>query len=493
MRTSIKERFEGLRNIITKQETQMLSKFEIVFMEEKAKLQNMLSNTESSDLANSVKKKLKEFYDVKSNPNIVKMIEEDFTDLEKSVNEKLAISTAKHQEELSELLAIFQKSLPDGNLLKQFDVAGPLTQNLTEYNTKREFNSEEQIKHIKEVVIPSVELNISLDADDHLLTVSEYRSPQSFKFDRSQLEQVQQVHYTLMTEEHADDRVLPALIWLSKFLSNIKSIKFSFQTSLSFRDVPENRSYSILSATLSQPENLERIEIETSSSSMSDLGLIYLAEKVLPRIKDLKAFTCLLYKTKITGQVLQAFAQANFAARPNLESFGLNIAGASLKEEDIIAFLKTVPNAKDLLLGFGQTVLSDQALEDFSTNVLPSLNKIERFELGFWDTKLTGVGIKKFLMNAPSTIQKFLIGMERLDITDDAFESFLNGRLLAFTNLQELNFGLSGTEISENMSRQISRWKEKITRVVSHNNISDDEGLFSTQSIIGRRSRASSR
>ncbi len=442
-----------------------------MFAEEKIRLENMLSG-KSSNLASDVKKKMEQFYGIMANPEIMKLVEEDFTELEKKVNEEISQSTSKHTEELFQLLEIFQNSLPNEELLKSFNVIDDLNKKLEGFQENRKFDFEEQARLIQEIVIPAVEFEITESSTGQILSIEEYhRSAKSYTFPKARLEKITQLKYTFRSEEtNFEDKTLPALLWLSKFLPNLKTIEFDAGSSYTCRNVSENRFYTILTILLSKPENLEEINFDVSNSRVGDLGFIYLAEEVLPKVKNLKSFSCVLYKAQTSSRVLNAFSQLNFAAWPNLEKFRLNLAGASLKEEDIIQFLNVVPNVQDLLIGFGNTVLNDQCLEAFSTKILPSLNKLERFELGFWDTKLTGAGIQKFLTNLPS-IKKLLIGMDRLEVTDDVIKTFLNEKLPLMNKLEELNLGFSGVSISESVLRELRHWKE---RVVYENQVSED-------------------
>jgi len=201
-----------------------------------------------------------------------------------------------------------------------------------------------------------------------------------------------------------------------------------------------------------------------TKKTVTDLTAVFLAEKVLPRIKNLKSFICDLSRTKVTGKSLKAFAQANLASQKNLETFRFNVTQATFKQEEVSQFLSVIPNVKDLLLGFGETNLTDQGLEAFSTNVLPYLNRLERFELGFQYSKVTDVGIQKVLVNLPSNITNLLIGMNSLKITDVSMEGFLNERLPSLKKLQELRFGLTETKLSKDVKNQISQWREKVVR-----------------------------
>jgi len=337
------------------------------------------------------------------------------------------------------------------------DTSEPLTQKLHEYNTKARF--EDQTRHVKEVIIPSIEFNISEEeSNKEIFVIQPSSEAKSYTFDRSKLEQIQEVQYSLTVSERMNQKSFSGLAWLAKFLPNVKSIKFKFTASYIQRNVPENIICSILEAALSQPENIEKIDLDLSNLSLSDPVILFLVQKVLPQIKNLKSFVCDLNKTKITGQVLQAFAQTNFAAKPDLETFRLNVSDTALKEEDIVQFLNTVPNAQDLFLGFGHIELTDHTFEAFTADILPSLDKVERFELVLESTKLTDTGVQKILMNVPSTVQKLFVDMQSLEITDEALHSFLNEKLPLLVKLEELELDLFFTGVSERWKRWISTW-----------------------------------
>jgi len=134
----IKERFQLLYEIIKKQETQMLLKLDKMLEQEIAAMKIPLLD----DKASEIKKKLQEFPQILTNPNLlIKALEEDFTELEETVADELTLTSQK-MEEFTSLLDTFEKSLPKEDLLKDLNTTDALDKNLAEFHEKRKFSLE---------------------------------------------------------------------------------------------------------------------------------------------------------------------------------------------------------------------------------------------------------------------------------------------------------------------------------------------------------------
>jgi len=453
IRSMITDRFESLRSKILKKELEMLFKFESTFMDEEINLNNLISNT-SFQIPINLQAKLKEFNDTLSalsNPNILTLAEEDFSSLEEEFAEKLAPLEAKQTEKISKILALFQKSLPNEDLLKDFETLDPLNQDII-----KSLEQKSPSPQIVDLLIPSVELDISHEAGARILKIEDSTTKKSLILKKPDREKITQVQCRLtLPKGIIENSILSVLILLSKHLVNVDSISLII-------DGPRgvNREvafYGLILTLFSHPERLKSLEISVSNVVVRDFGPLYLFEKVLPQIKDLRSFYCAFSETQTTSAVLRALTKINFSENQNLERFRLHLPGTLLEEQDIIQFLNKTPNVKDLLLGFGHTGLTDQALESFSTKILPSLNKVERLEVGLWETKLTDAGVSKFLANLPD-ITNLLIGLQLLRISDASIQEFLDKKLTSFNNLEELQVELSDTNVSQNLRRKIQNW-----------------------------------
>ena len=144
IKEAIKEKFKSLYAAINKHEAQMLFQLETVLREEKAMLKSRILDKKGSEIKN----KLEEFSKMMPSPGIMKILEEDFKDLEKAITEAFTLNSQK-MEEFTNLLSVFEKSLPKEDFLKDLDISDILNKNLIKFNEKRKFGSEEQVKEVE--------------------------------------------------------------------------------------------------------------------------------------------------------------------------------------------------------------------------------------------------------------------------------------------------------------------------------------------------------
>jgi len=453
LKDKVKEMFSCLHAEITRQEFQVLFQLENMFLEEKTKLEEIKFGNRASEIL----LKLEKFSNIMSNPNIATLLQEDFTELETTIIEELSTAHSKKTQQISNLFAIFDSSLSTEDLLKSLNIIDPLDKKLLEFNKR----SSQQLEEF----MTSKSITLSFDLSLGSLKVHKLEKDNYSSIQRSELEKVQEVDYKFPLDKTTEeDSFLTALIRLSKLLPNRKSVKLFVKRSIT-SDHSKRILHNILSATLIKPENLEKLEITFDNYECGDLQSIFLAERILPRIKDLKAFSLNLPSSRVSSQFFKALSRISFGKIwPNLETFRVNGESISiLNEKDISEFLNIVPNVKDLSLGFERTPLTDQALEMFSTKILPSLGKLESFSANFSITKLTSSGVEKFLMNIPN-VKDLSLKMIGTAITDDVVKLFLETKLRPMFQLKRFHLAISKDYVSENAMREIRYWEKKIAQ-----------------------------
>jgi len=445
----IQNKFRHLCLEINKAEFEILMKLENQFLEEELKLDHLIRSLPGDE----VKTKLKDFDNIMLNPKITKLIEEDFSDFERKLDEGLTLIKIKQTKDLSELFAIFQNNLPNEDLLKSLQVTEPLGQELLRFNAEHIFEDQKR----RDVFILSPKLSYYHESGTNSLKIGDSKRDSNV-FKKSDIEKITSVSYNIkFKDKMIDSSIVSALNLLSQNLINVESLSLDLECHEDSHH--EIAFYGLISSIFARPEKLKKIQIYAASVVLGDLGPLYLFENVFPKIKDLQSFDCTLYETQATSNVLRAITKIDFTNNLNLEKFRLNLAGASLEEQDIIQSLDKVPNVKDLLLGVGNTVLTDQAFEAFATKTLPSLDLVERLEVGFWETRMTNSDVSKFLTNLPNVVSLF-VGFRSSPISDVPFQDFLEKKLPTLSNLQELKFNLEGTDVSQNLANKLKVWKK---------------------------------
>jgi len=463
IKSFIQAKFQNLRLEIAKQEAEALMYFENIFINEKNRLQNILSK--SLDSSFDVKSKLEEFDSIMSNPNITMIIEEDFSDLVRTTDEKLSIMKTKHTEEFSKLLSVFQQVLPKDDLFKDFDVVQPLNQQLNEY-IKNTFEGE--TFQITQVNLPETDLTIYEDESENgnvriLYINNNYRTSSSV-FERHQLEKINKLHCGFSSNDIVtDEKALASISLLSKFLRNIKAVEIDLIPHTTSEEPWGQFLSQLLPIIFSNLENLEEIGLNVSDCKIRDNSLLYLFEELLPRFKNLKAFSLVLNATETTTDLLfRALINANLSGYQNLEKLHVSVNGMVLNEASVIEFLHSISDLKDLSIAFHENQITDKAIESFSTQVLPSLKKLQAFEMDLSNTKITNIGFQKLLANIPNIRKVSILLEDNNQITDAAVQEFVNIKLPLLTRLREFHFDDTCTGISTEMSTKIEQWAERL-------------------------------
>jgi len=474
----VEARFKTLRAELTKQEFEIMLKFESIFMNEKTRLESMMKK--GSDPSFDIKSKLEEFSNLLASPNIIKLIEEDFSDLEKIVDEKLLVSTNKHTEELSALLAIFEDSLPKEDLLKDLNhVLEPLDQQLLKF---KDYIPEE----LTQIVIPEIHLRIYEDLENEpgILKIEAPRfggSVKSVKFARAQLEKIKNLKIMISLDSYSiDTKTLALISSLSRHLTSLKSVKIEIGRTDS-EEICDRFFLHLLSSIFSHQENIEEIDINIQSCPIRDAGLSFFVEKLLPQCNKLRVLSLESYDIQTKGLFLKTLAEANLSNYPSLEKFHVNLQQSPLNEEYVIPFLSKLPNVKDLLLGLGETSLTDKALEIFATQGLNPLDKLQILDIGLWENKLSDSAIQTFFANIPNSISKLFIGVNDNPITDASLQDFIENRLSLFTDLKELELDVSETALSSELIQKINDLTKKFPRRENENDEDEEDEDFIAQ------------
>jgi len=427
----------------------MLVKVNNVLIDEKARLGEIFNKVSISSSFN-IEEKIKEFSNVLSTHNISKLLEQDFSDIEKMIDEKLSALTSKNTEELLELLAILQKAIPKADLLKDFNVIEPLDQQILKFHERS--TTQNIPEDLTQILIQDVELQIAEDSG--VLKIQASDKPQSFTFDKAHLEQIKSLHFDISMNSVRDfkinEKTLPSISLLLKFLTNVKSVNIHLESN-SYEGQKDQLLGQLLSNIFSQLQTLEEIDINIKNTFIEGQSLIFFIERLLPRYKTLKSFSCHFNHSNKTNRTLRILSNANLSNYPHLEKLHLTFEESSLCEEDFIQFFSQISHVKDLQIRFANTSLTDQALEYFSMKILPSLDQLESLDLRLSKNKITDISVQKLLANIPNSITNLNIRLNQNNITDAGIQDFIDNKLALLTNLKDLLIGVSKTNVSDTL------------------------------------------
>ncbi len=464
IKTMIRTRFELLCSTLKRHEADLQLKVESHFTNERFLLSHLTSC--SVDILKTVENKLKDFNDIMSNPKITKLVEEDFSEISKQIDEKLIFPYEKFMKELDQLSVPFEKALPRQNLFKDLNVLAKLNEELKIFEAKPTVISQ-AISH-DTIHIKNVELDIKVGMFSQIMNIESSNVQKSYTFKPSELTKIKGLSYKISPDQTIFNKtVISELATLANYIIDKESVSIELLNSLEeAAQIDHNLFLDLVSASFSFPKSTQHINFNVKNVIIGDIAPLFISEKVLSRVKDLKSFCFISQNSGITTGVIKALAKENLSKNLNLEKFRLQLSGAVLEEQDIVKFMSHIPNIKDLSLRFENTSIEDKWLDSFSTTTLPSLNKVQRLEIGLSNTNITNEGVQKLLRNIPSAVTNLLIGLDHTKITNAALQEFLDTKVSTLTNLRDLELNVSNTNTSNDMPDLIHKARQKVISAV---------------------------
>jgi len=460
IKSIIKKRFEALHIDLQRHEADMQGRVTTYFTNKRSAIMKLTGD--SAGIKKIIENKLREFNDIMSNPNIVQLVQEDFSDISKQIDEKLICPSHKSIKELDELSAPVLKSLPPQDFAKGLNVLEKLDQELQLLKVKPLLAVQELANNA--IHVESVELDINIGMFSQIMNIQSSNVEKSYTFKASELSKIRGLSYKISPDRNIfNETVVNELSNLVKHIIDTESVSIELHNSSEqAAQIDQNLFLSLVSASFTFPKNIKHIYFNVKNTTIGDLAPLFIIEKVLPRIKDLKSFYFISQNSGITTSVLKALAKEELSKKFTLEKFRLQISGAILEEQDVVQFLSQTHNVKDLSLRFESTAVTDQWLDSFSVQILPSLDKVQRLEIGLSNTNITDEGIKRLLINLPNAVTNLLIGLEQTKITNTGLQEFLDTKVSTLTNLRDLDLNILNTNTSNDMPDLIRKARQKV-------------------------------
>jgi len=456
---AIQRSFNKLRHWIDSQESAMLINLVNLVIDEENHLENAIGK--SSDLAVNVQAKLKELENIMENPNITKVIEQGYTELEKQVDKKLNF-IAEQSLGLPDLLNVLERNIQAEEKVQIFEAIEFCNQEIAAFIQRKNNHSESiTIPGTKNLLIFqsqdkkefSIITDSSQDQNSEFTFAREFSSnppqhllPESFTFSKSDLEKIRSLHYELNLS-NCPGEVLTSLIQLPKFLENVKELVITL-TGSADSEIDQIFFCNILSIHEPLFASLEKFKVHISKTLIRNFGVTFLFETILSQMKALKNIVIFFTDIKNDSDSLRKLAEARLKSLSNLEKFHFANDGVSFTgEEDLIRFFDGIPNVKDLSISLNDTLITDYELKYFS-NILPCLNKVKKLSLSLSNTKISDVGVEKLWANLLG-ITNLSMDLDNTLITDASIESLFDLKTTSLKNLKHLYLSTVGTQVSD--------------------------------------------
>ena len=141
---------------------------------------------------------------------------------------------------------------------------------------------------------------------------------------------------------------------------------------------------------------VQKFELDSSETAITDESLKVFAEKVLPTMGKLREMTFYSNKTKLEDASLRPFFMNLAAAKAQLNSVTVSLDETDIGEQSILGLAETLPalaSMKNISIWLNKTKLGDSSLGPLCLSLKSIARNLECLDLCFNDTQITDKGI----------------------------------------------------------------------------------------------------
>jgi len=208
-------------------------------------------------------------------------------------------------------------------------------------------------------------------------------------------------------------------------------------------------------------DSLTQISLKSCAYGEFDESILYLAEKVLPTMSNLKDFYLHFEKGYVSSQVCESLSQILSQQVQNLSS--LHLVFQSNDESSLKKLFVSMPNLEFFeyqISCAGATVLDKKFISD----TLPSLKKLKSFQFFINSPELSNYDLKKLLSSFPEewflTLNHFRLDLSNTQANDESLTRFVKITMKKFKALQTFAINTTASKVSLEMKKIISEWKK---------------------------------
>ncbi len=141
-------------------------------------------------------------------------------------------------------------------------------------------------------------------------------------------------------------------------------------------------------------KNLEFFTLGLSKNRITDAGIHEIFE-IIKSMEALKGLELNLSSTNISNESFKMFGKSVLPSLKRLKYLLLFLTSSGISDEEFCTIVKNLPNLKGLNLRLSKTSLTDKAMEIFIGEVLPRLESLEYLSFRAEETQISKANIQK--------------------------------------------------------------------------------------------------
>jgi len=209
--------------------------------------------------------------------------------------------------------------------------------------------------------------------------------------------------------------------------------------------------------TLNTMRNLQSLQLGLYNTEVSDQSI----SKLFIDMRHIKTFSLNLGNTKVTDNSLRAFAKYTAPSMTQLENFQLYLYNTQVSDQSIAHIFRNMDNVVTFLLDLDNTKITDLSIEAFAHRALQNMDCLQNFQLGLYNTNVTDKSVAK-VFTKMETVKKFILDLGKTKITDASIDAFAMNTLPSMRKLERFELYLRNTGVTDHNKRLVAKVKENL-------------------------------
>jgi len=428
----VKGKFEELRWILERKESELLSEV-TSFVDQQKKYGNNILKA-NSDLRNELADKLVAYRNIYKSDEVFSLIDEDVSDLVSKFNiEQLNDQINNYKQNLITQLDKFKDSF-DEKIFGISEIDFPRKEFMSSASSFFELyskNSPSKAENLDPNVLKTKSRLVLKRTDDLLEIIVEPHNPQEIEINLEELKLVTKAKVVLNSDhlqkkkkqnqpDCADDRTLFYIF-----------CKLGYLTSIEIETLPQIVKDQMLSYVFPlifwKARELNTIKLNFANSKLSDIGLDVFCSSIIQKCSKLKTLDINVANTKIKSKCLTTLGSKSSFILQGLEHFQLNVQGVkTLNDQHIDQMFVAMPNVKSFCLNLMNSSLGDETVKALGKKALSTMKKVESLAVLLGGSRATENSCSALFSEASfSHLKELAISLGDLPITDVSIEPLL--------------------------------------------------------------------
>jgi len=470
---TIQSRFRGLRFLLNAKEAEFMCQINSLYDQEIDRLECDIG--ENSLARRIMASKIAEYRQITKSSDPFKLLEEDFSEIWRRIQQALCPDQMDHLlEQINlDIDSTLRVHLSAFDKMRIQQTNFNLTRDAVEIHLHNKLSSRPELREYQPLTqklpnfIRSSLTDITAIGQKTLLISYPFKAVDHKDFDISQEigERITSIYFKISNNiERISQEDISKLCYIR---SKLPMVQFIGIIACDYK-LSEEALLDVFNCLFWLCESLTGVHLEFQMKGLFEKSILHLAETILPSIQHLNHIHIRLTHDEVTHKACNSLTQSISWHAEELNYLYYSLPCQDYSANSLQNMFVRMPNLKLLTFEATSKAFENKVLEAFVSNTLPSLKELQVFKLLIPCSTVTDLKVRLLFNSFPEewfeTLSEFRIALNDTQISDESLKDFVNKSLGKFKKLKDCKIQTENTNVSPGMKDRISKWEKTLSK-----------------------------